>query len=234
MKFVVRVLAYKYSLVGFTITACLYSVLVGLVLAHGAAADRGMVRRFRDPAVWVKRFESPDRDKWQKPEAVIKRIALSPKTVVADIGAGTGYFSVKFAEEVPKGKVIAVDVEPTLVDYVNRRALTQGFRNLWAVTAGEHDARLPVKVDLVFVCNTYHHIGDRVSYFKKIAASLNTGARIIVVDFRMGDIPEGPSPKHRVAPPQLGSEMNQAGYKLLWLDETTLPYQYIAAFSLDK
>jgi ubiquinone/menaquinone biosynthesis C-methylase UbiE len=189
-----------------------------------------MPHRFQDAERWAKVFDNPERDAWQKPDAVVAAMQLAKDAVVADIGAGTGYFAVRLARAVPQGKVFAQDVEQDMVDYLGKRAEKEGLGNLQPVLGRFDDAALPAQVDVVLIVDTYHHIGDRQDYFRRLGASLKGRAELWVVDFKMGDIPVGPPPKHRVAPERIAEELQAAGYSLLHRDDTTLPYQHILRF----
>ncbi len=98
---------------------------------------------------------------------MIKALALEPDAVVADVGAGTGYFSVRLAHMLPQGRVYAVDTEPDMVKYLEGRAQREGLRNLVPVTGAADTPRLPHKVDLVLLVDVYHHIGDRPPLFSQ-------------------------------------------------------------------
>ena len=130
---------------------------------HGG---HGMQHRFDDAECWARRFESGDRDEWQKPDHVMALLDLAPDARVADIGSATGYFPVRFARAVPHGRVYGLDIEPEMVRYLNERAARAGLTNLRSILAATDDPRIPEPVDLIFVCNTYHHIGDRAWYFR--------------------------------------------------------------------
>jgi SAM-dependent methyltransferase len=189
--------------------------------------------RFRDPARWSKVFDNPKRDAWQKPDAVVAKLALAPTASIADIGAGTGYFSMRFAKAVPQGKVFAIDLEQTLLEHIKKRAAKAGLeQRIQTVQASATDANVPQAVDVIFLCNTYHHIGQRVQYFAKLKSKLNKGGRIVVVDYKGGELPMGPPESHRVLPEALQKELESAGYQKVAVDRETLPYQYIAIFRL--
>jgi SAM-dependent methyltransferase len=198
---------------------------------HGAAAtgdQPGYHHRFEDPALWAQRFESPERDAWQRPDLLVSALSLAPDARVADVGAGTGYFSVRLARAVPQGRVWAVDVEPAMVRWVLDRARRERIANLTAVLAAPDDALLPEPVDLVLVVDTYHHIDARTAYFTRLRGSLRPGGRVAIVDFRL-DSPEGPPVAMRLAPEAVRAEMEAAGYALAGsLD--TLPRQYVLIF----
>lgn len=201
--------------------------------SHHGHADHGhdgagMHHRFDDPAEWAPRFDDPGRDAWQKPDEVIRALALDEGAIVADVGAGTGYFVVRLARAVPRGKVYGVDVEPRMVAYLDERARKQGFTNVKGVVSTTDDARLPEAVDVVLVVDTYHHIDARPSYFRAIAGKLRPGGRVAIVDFRHGQ-PMGPPDAHKIAADQVRREMTEAGYTLD-MDHAFLPNQYFLVF----
>jgi predicted methyltransferase len=183
---------------------------------------------FGDAEKWAKVFDDPKRDAWQKPHQVIQALALKPDAVIADIGSGTGYFAMRFAHMVPKGRVYGLDTEPDMVKYLADRAQREGLRNVIAVAAAPGEAKLPEKADLVVLVDVFHHIEQRERYFDKLRASLKPGGRVAVIDFRM-DSPEGPPPAARIAPGQVKAEMKQAGYALD-REHGFLPNQYFLVF----
>ena len=177
---------------------------------------------------WAKVFDDPERDKWQKPHEVISALKLAPDHSVADIGAGTGYFAVRFAHMLPQGRVYGVDVEPDMVKYLGERAKKESLANLTAVAGAPDDARIPAPVDLVILVDVYHHIDQRADYFRTLRASLKPGGRVAVIDFRM-DAPSGPPKNARIAPDRVKSEMKRAGY-VLDTEHAFLPNQYFLIF----
>jgi len=193
-----------------------------LLLACGAPAHAQ--HGFHDAERWATQFDDPARDAWQKPDAVIRALAPGPDAVIADIGAGTGYFSVRLARAVPQGKVIGVDIEPDMVRYLAQRAQREGLANLSAQLGAADDPRLPVKVDLVLVVDTYHHIASREDYFRRLRSSLEPGARLAIIDFRR-DSPYGPPKGMRVPRAQAERELARAGFELVATHDF-LPYQY--------
>ena len=185
--------------------------------------------RFSDAEKWAHVFDDPERDAWQKPHQVIAALALEPDAVVADLGAGTGYFSVRLARMVPKGRVYAVDVEPDMVKYLGQRAAREKLKNMIAAAAAPGDARLPAKADLVLLVDVYHHIGERERYFRSLADSLKPGGRLAVIDFRL-DSKRGPPRDARVAPERVKAELKAAGYTLA-AEHAFLPEQYFLVFA---
>ena len=187
---------------------------------------------FGDADKWATVFDDPKRDAWQKPHDVIKALAVKPDAIVADIGAGTGYFSVRLAHVVPNGRVYAVDTEPGMVRHLGERAKRDGLKNLTAVAAAAGDPRLPEKADLILLVDVYHHIEGRERYFRDIATALKPGGRIAIIDFRM-DSPDGPPKVVRVEPERVEAELKRAGFERTQA-HGFLPRQYFLIFQPAK
>lgn len=201
-----------------------------LAATASAQAPHDHQHSFEDAQRWVGVFDDPKRDDWQKPHEVIQALALPPEAVVADIGAGTGYFSVRLAHMLPKGKVYAADLEPEMVRHLAARAKRDELPNLFAVQSEFDNARLPEKVDLALLVDVYHHIEERERYFRRLRESLKPGGRIAVVDFRM-ESEVGPPPRARIAPERVKRELAAAGYALA-AEHEFLPNQYFLVFVL--
>jgi ubiquinone/menaquinone biosynthesis C-methylase UbiE len=189
---------------------------------HGHAQHR-----FEKADEWAPVFDDPARDAWQKPDEVVAALALSPGMIVADIGAGTGYFEKRLATAVtPTGKVIAIDVEPDMARYIETRAKREGTPNVEAKVGKADDPTLaPASVDRILIVDTWHHIADRNAYAKKLAAALEPGGFVLVVDFTL-ETAKGPPKQHRLAPDAVTAELQQAGLEASIVNES-LPDQYI-------
>ncbi|MCB9734701.1 MAG: methyltransferase domain-containing protein [Deltaproteobacteria bacterium] len=185
--------------------------------------------RFEDAAAWSQVFDDPARAEWQRPDEVVAALVTRDDLAVGDLGAGTGYFSVRFAKAVPKGRVVGLDIEPTMVAYLNERAAKEGEPNLSAVAVDTEGGGMPGDLDLLFVCNTYHHIADRPAYFRRATANLAKGGRVAIVDFRV-DSDRGPPKEHKLAPETVIAEMKAAGLELVGQHDF-LPDQYILVFA---
>ena len=181
--------------------------------AGHAGSGEGFHRRFDDAEKWAKEFDNPERDAWQKPQEVLDALHLQAESLVADIGAGTGYFSARVAKRVPEGKVFAADVEPDMVRYLGARAEREHLVNLTPVLARPDAANLPEPVDLILVVDTYHHIDDRTRYFAALQSSLRPSGRLVIIDFK-ADSPNGPPVQHRIPPERVMHELAAAGYAL--------------------
>ena len=205
-------------------------VVAAALLALPAAAQTPHTHRhsFSGAEQWAHVFDDPERDAWQKPHEVIQALGLAPDARVADLGAGTGYFSARLANMLPAGRVYAADVEPDMVRYLGERAKREGLKNLVPVQSAHADPRLPEKVDLVLLVDVYHHIEDRSRYFRALRESLRSGGRVAIVDFRL-DAPSGPPRSSRIPPDQVEAEMRAAGYALT-AEHGFLPRQYYLVF----
>lgn len=187
-----------------------------------------MEHRFDDPERFAKSFDDAARDAWQMPARVIETLRLPADARVADVGAGTGYFTVRLARAVPKGTVYAVDIEPAMLEHVRKRALADHLANVTPVLATSASPNLPAPVDLVLVVNTYHHVPSRASYFSSLKTSLTPAGRVAIIDFRK-DAPDGPPREFRFDPSQITDEMTQAGY-VLESSPDFLPRQHFLIF----
>ena len=157
----------------------------------------------------------PTRASWQLPDRVIETLDLGTGAQVADLGAGDGYFTFTLADAVgASGRVYAVDVEADIVDRLRARVTSRGYDNVEAVLGDYDDPGLPDgEIDLVFLCNVYHHIDDRATYFSDLRRDLATGARVAIIDIG------GAAPVSWLSPPghstdldTLVDEMAAAGY----------------------
>ena len=174
---------------------------------------QGYQHSFEDAEKWAKAFDDPARDAWQKPDEVLNALHLKRTDRVADLGAGTGYFSVRIAKLVPEGKLFSVDIEPEMLRHLRERAHHENLGVLVPILASAESANLPKPVDLILVIDTYRHIDNRIAYFAKLRASLRPTGRLAIVDFK-ADSPEGPPPEHRIPPEKITSELEAAGYTL--------------------
>ena len=202
-------------------------------VAQEAATPHEMHRRHQDPTAYIAALDDPARDEYSKPEEVVSALALQEGEVVADIGSGTGYFTLRLARAVGEsGRVFAVDVSPDMIRHLNRRLRDEGVRNVAAVLADPDDPLLPdASVDRVVIVNTWHHIRNRPAYLEKLKRILRPGGRVVHIDFRKRDAPVGPPTSEKIARDDLVEEMEAAAFRLS--DEHDfLPYQYFLVFAL--
>lgn len=196
------------------------------------AATPGSRHDFADVERWRRVFDDPARDAWQKPRELVAALGLRPGMWVADLGAGTGYFSRHLDAAVgPTGVVFAVDTEPNLVAYLRTRAEQERTASVIPILASLDDPRLPPRaLDLVLIVDTYHHLDDRLAYLQRLGGTLKPGGRIAIVDWDKRDLPVGPPPEHKLARAQVVEEMQAAGYALA-AEPALLPHQYVLIFA---
>ncbi|MBX2804193.1 MAG: methyltransferase domain-containing protein [Myxococcales bacterium] len=201
--------------------------------AHGEADDHATVHhRFDDPEHWSKVFDDPARDAWQKPAELVAALEISAGQTVADIGAGTGYFNPHLAAAVGEGgRVIALDVEPSLVAHMTERARREGTPQVEArLTQPDQSGLEEAEVDHVLLVNTYHHIGQRMAYFRELKSKLREGGQLVVVDYDPEADPEhGPPPEHRLSLAKVTEELEAAGFTFVG-ELSLLPHQYVGRF----
>lgn len=180
---------------------------------------------------WTKVFDDPKRDAWQKPRELVEALGLKPGQIIADLGAGTGYFERHLSRAVaPGGIVLAIDIEPEMVRHLGERARKESTPNVVPVLALPKDPFLPAgRVDCVLIVDTYHHIDGRLAYFRRMKDSLAPGGRIAVVDYHKRDLPVGPPPQHKLAREFVLNEMKEAGF-VLADEKSFLPYHYFLIF----
>lgn len=184
---------------------------------------------------YIERLDRPERDVDQKPEEVVNALALKPGMAVADIGAGSGYFTRRFLKAVTEtGKVYAVDVEPKALEYI-QASLTRSSLPYSPefIKADEDDAKLPANSsDVIFLCNTYHHLEDRPIYFRQLRSALKPGGRIAIIDYyhdaRSGEL--GFPKRHLIPRKTVIHELSEAGYKLV-KEHDFLTRQYFLVFA---
>jgi ubiquinone/menaquinone biosynthesis C-methylase UbiE len=195
------------------------SVLKILVLAIAATAvvvePLAAQLASRSTEEWIKTLESPNRVAGLRVDEVVARLALKPGQVVADVGAGTGVFSLALAKAVlPGGRAHAVEVDQGLVDHIRRRATEQQVSNLQALLGQFTDPTLPATdVDVAFIHDVLHHIDDKATYVKNLARYLKPSARIVVIDFHPERGGHRGQPELQVSMEQATALMAGAGFK---------------------
>lgn len=179
----------------------------------------------RDAGEYQKVLEDPSRDAWQKPHEVIMALEIKPDEAIADLGAGSGYFTRRLARHA--AKVYAVDIDQRLLD-MNKKGSPA---NVVTVLATADDPKLPAaSVDTIFICDVLHHISNRPAYYDKLKAALKPGGRIVNIDFYKKPLPVGPGVAMKLSEAEVEKEFAAAGFKKAkQLD--LLPYQYFLVFT---
>jgi SAM-dependent methyltransferase len=177
-------------------------------------------------------LDRPERDRWQKPDEVLHALRLAPGSAVADVGAGTGYFSGRLARAVgDDGKVFATDVQDEMIRALEERVAREGLRNVSVVRAGFDDPSLPPACcDLVLFANVYKEIAERPAYLRRLAPALRAGGRVAIIDFHPDAPGAGPPREARLPEQQVVAELGEAGF-LLAERHDFLPRQYFLLFA---
>ena len=202
---------------------------------HAHDEKAGYHMDFSEVERFARHFDGPERDAWQKPAEIVRFLELGSGQVVADIGAGTGYFLQHLSKAVGRqGRVIALDVEPNMVEYMKQRSRQSALTNVEVRAAAPGDpGLLPASVDHILIVNTWHHIDDRANYSGKLARALRSAGSILIVDFTL-DADMGPPKEHRLPAEQVVKELEGGGLRAEIVRGETLPKQYLVRGSLEK
>jgi ubiquinone/menaquinone biosynthesis C-methylase UbiE len=198
---------------------------------HGHKHD-GYHMDFSQVEHFARHFDGPERDAWQMPAHVLELMNVQPGQTVADIGTGTGYFIGPLAKVVgSKGRVLALDVEPNMVRYVEERSRKEKWTNVEArVVAGDDPKLAAESVDGILIVNTWHHIDQRPTYARKLARALRPAGAVFVVDFtKESDV--GPPAEHRLSADEVIQELREAGLNPSVMTEK-LPKHYVVRATL--
>ena len=206
-----------------------------LAAASQAPRDRQDAHRLhRDPAAYIAALEDPKRDAYQKPHDVMQALAVKAGEVIADIGAGSGYFSVRLAHHVgPTGRVYAVDVSPDMIRHLHARVRDMKLLNVSPILAPPNDPLLPEPVDRFVIVDVWHHIDDQAGYLALMKKQLKPGGQVVMIDFHKRDLPVGPPTAMKIARDDLLAQMRKHGFELA-AEHTFLPYQYFLVFGVAK
>jgi ubiquinone/menaquinone biosynthesis C-methylase UbiE len=216
------------------------TAILVFLLSHGFAAAQNppqgtmeeMHRLHQDPKAYIALLEDPKRDAYQKPHEVLMALDLKPGETIADIGAGSGYFSFRLAQHVgEKGKVYAVDINPDMILHMNRRIRDMHVNNVVTVLSAPDDPLLmDSSIDRFFVCETWHHIENQPGYLTLMKKMLKPGGQIVMIDFQKKDTPVGPPAQMKIAREDLMRQMEANGFRLA-KEHTFLPYHYFLVFT---
>ncbi|HXK27402.1 MAG TPA: methyltransferase domain-containing protein [Candidatus Binatia bacterium] len=193
--------------------------------------DHQMHQLHRDPKAYIGTLEDPKRDAYQKPHEVVHALNLKSGEVIADIGAGSGYFTFHLARHVgDKGKVYAVDVSPDMILHINRRIRELKANNIVTLLADPDDPLLPDRsVNRFFFSDPWHHIENQTKYLSLMKKMLKPGGEVVMIDFHKKDLPVGPPMNMKIAREDLIKQLDGNGYRLT-KEHTFLPCQYFLVF----
>jgi SAM-dependent methyltransferase len=188
------------------------------------------LRPFDEVEKYIAFLEKPERAIWQKPDDVVKALGLKGTETVDDVGAGSGYFTFRFARALSQGKVIAADTEADMIRHIHHRAMSDGIKNIQAVLTKPDDPEVSKDADWVFICDVLHHVPDRSAWLHRVASQMKAGARLALIEFKEGKLPEGPPASAKIPRAQLMDLAAKAGLKLDSENATLLPYQVFLVF----
>ena len=174
-------------------------------------------------------FDRSEREKWQNPALVLKKLGDIENKKIADIGSGTGYFTFPLA--LRANKVIAIDIDAKFLDYIEEQKADYPPRIANAIETRlteENDPNInPGEVDIAFMVNVYSYLQNRTDYLGKVKSGLKNGGLLLIVDFKKGELPIGPAEDLKISPSIVQMEMQKAGFKNVEIDMNSLEYQYI-------
>lgn len=174
----------------------------------------------------IERFESPERDAYQKPEIVLEYLGDLKGKKIMDIGAGSGYFSMKLADK--GAQVIAADVSDEFQTVLKKRIEENNLENIELRKIPYDSPNLAdAEVDMVLIVNTYHHIENRSDYFAKVKKGIKPDGELVVIDYFNRELPVGPPVNHKVSLETVKKELAAAGYTQLDVNVDLLEYQFI-------
>jgi SAM-dependent methyltransferase len=175
-------------------------------------------------------LERPEREREERTDLLLGILKLKPTDVVADIGAGTGYFSFRMAQNVPNGKVLAVDIQPEMLGFIRQGMKVRQVTNVQPVLGTIDDPRLPVNsIDVALLVDAYHEFSHPREMMRNIAAALRPGGRVVLVEYRLEDPNVPIKTLHKLSVAQAEKELRAAGLRKLRVSET-LPWQHVMEF----
>ncbi len=210
------------SRLGMVLFACMLLTLQGFdgnAFQEQGGKWPGTHQDLTDAATWIKRLEKPERIPGLKTDEVIACLKLKPGDVIADIGAGTGAFSIPFGRAVaPSGKVLAVDIWQGLLDYINEKAKKEKVNNLETILAKQDDPKLPKnQVDIAFFHDVFHNTNDRQAYLRVLVDELKPTGRIAIIEQEFDDpiAQKWDFPEDRITRQQVKAWMANVGFHLI-------------------
>jgi 2-polyprenyl-3-methyl-5-hydroxy-6-metoxy-1,4-benzoquinol methylase len=193
--------------------------------------DTHNLKPFEEVEEYIAFLERADRAAWQRPDAIVDALGLSGTEIIADVGAGSGYFTFRFAEALSEGRVRAIDIEPEMLRHIHHKSTSTGVSNIEVVVAAPDDPHVAGDEDLVFICDVLHHVEDREAWLARLFSETKTGARLAVVEFKEGDLPQGPPEAMKIPKASMIELVSDAGFVLADDRSELLPYQSFLVFS---
>jgi predicted methyltransferase len=210
------------------------AAIAGLALA-GAVSVQSQSRNQLFPPQELVLLEAPDREQWQKPDQIMDTLLIAEGSVVADLGAGGGWFTAQLSARVgPNGIVYAEDIQPAMIDTIERRKVRENLRNVRTVLGTATDPRLPAGISAALIVDAYREMeippADPVMLLRHIAAALKPDGRVGVVDFNPGEGGPGPARDQRLDPESVIRAAEAAGLRLLAREPQVNAFQFLLVF----
>ena len=178
-------------------------------------------------AEWLER---PEREQEERTDLLVELMGVEPDEVIADIGSGTGYFSLRLAREVPEGRVVAVDIQPEMNEILEENARQEGIENVETVLGNIDDVKIPANtIDVVLFVDAYHEFSHPWEMKRSLMKALKPGGRIVLVEYRAEDPAVRIKPHHKMTEDQARREFEAAGFQ--WVKTfDDLPQQHVLIF----
>ena len=175
-------------------------------------------------------LEPADRDQWQKPDLIMDAMGIADGSVVADVGAGGGWFTIRLARRVgPNGLVYAEDIQPQMIEAIYRHVQNENLLNVRTVLGTVNDPRLPAGLDAVLIVDAYHEVEHPVRLLRALSKSLKPEGRLGIVAYNQGGGGPGPAPEERVDEASIVAAANAAGFQLA-KREPIPPFLFLLVF----
>jgi predicted methyltransferase len=212
--------------------ALVWVLAIGSMAAQAPGGKQAAHKLHGDPKAYIAALDDPKRDAYQKPHEVMEALGIKAGEVVADIGAGSGYFTLRLAHHVgPAGRVYAVDVSADMVRHLHARVRDMKLLNVSPILAPPDDPLLPQPVDRFVIVDVWHHVENQVGYLTLMKEHLKPGGQVVMIDFHKRDLPVGPPAGMKIAREDLLKQMEANGFRLT-TEHTFLPYQYFLVFAV--
>jgi SAM-dependent methyltransferase len=207
-------------------------VLVALVLTSPAASQQRQQHGRLFPPENLPELEGPDRDVWQRPEQVMDALNIAEGSIVADLGAASGWFTIRLARRVgPNGRVYAEDIQPQMIEVIKRRLPRENLTNVETRLGTADDPDLPIgKLDAILIVEAFHEMERPVALLRNAARALKSKGRLGIVEFTMTGGGPGPPMDERVDPERIIREASEAGLTLI-ARPNILRFQYMLVFA---
>ena len=199
--------------------------------SHGHGHGHGHPER--SAAEWIAVLDDPSRLAWQRPDDVVEALGLRGDELVVDVGAGSGTFTTRLARALPRGHVIATEVDPALLTHITQQARAQALPNVAPTLLTDGERGIPNNTDLVLLANVLHHLPKPADWLADLARTLRPKARVAILEFTMGDHPVGPPDGVKYSRQELQSMFNAAGLRVDTEPKGLLPYHHLIVLRID-